>query len=124
MIPGLFRNAALGISKNGYVVGVTDATDATLRRPNAAAYALSNLPGGSGAVAEDVNLRLEIVGHGLAADLTRHAIYWKVKFFTLGLAPMVPKPKPYLPPPYITLGDPAPPAIRAAERCTVQRGQT
>ena len=62
--PGGYRNAALGINRNGYVVGVTDAADATLWRPQGSAYSLSNLPGGSGGVAEDVNRHLEVVGHG------------------------------------------------------------
>ena len=106
--PGVYKNAAMGINNNGYVVGVTDATDATLWKPNGAAYALANLPGGSGAVAEDVNIHLEIVGHGLATDFTRHAIYWKITFFSVMIGRMIPKPKPHLPPPYITLGDPSP----------------
>jgi probable HAF family extracellular repeat protein len=79
--PGWVESRALGINKNGYIVGKTDDLGPTLWRPNGKRVALGNLTGGSGAVAEDVNKHLEIVGRGVGADGKTHAIYWKVTFF-------------------------------------------
>jgi probable HAF family extracellular repeat protein len=101
---GDLMEAAHAINKNGYVVGRTDAKGPTLWRPSGSMIALGQLPGGSGAIAYDVNRHLEIVGRGLDANYVEHAVYWKVTIYNYAQSALAPWAQPASPAPWITLG--------------------
>jgi len=102
---GDLLETALGVNKNGYVVGRTYSKGPTLWRTNGSMVALGQLPGGSGAAAHDVNRHLEIVGRGLDANYVEHAVYWKVTIYNYTLSALAPWAQPAGPPPWITLGE-------------------